>query len=275
MKKQFQNLRIPATMIASAIVLFTSCKKDDTAGMQASNGHGGPIGVNAIVKSASGDSSSIVTEISGFRLLAGDPLNTTPNVTGGRREINWDGGTPAITNNNNFPFDFFGATDPALPDGRKRGLIYLNTGTGFRIDSTKFAEIDASYATQFEPFSKKKLFSTIGSNVTEIIFKVPGTNTEAFVKGFGAVFTDVDEGNSTSIEYFSGSKSLGVFKVHVRTYDGSFSFLGVNFPDEKVTKVRITAGNGILAAGVKDISNGGTKDLVVMDDFIYDEPKAL
>ncbi|MEP6947800.1 MAG: hypothetical protein ABI863_00935 [Ginsengibacter sp.] len=39
--------------------------------------------------------------------------------------------------------------------------------------------------------------------------------------------------------------------------------------------VKITAGNGLLATGVKDITDGGTKDLVVMDDFIYDEPKQL
>jgi hypothetical protein len=48
----------------------------------------------------------------------------------------------------------------------------------------------------------------------------------------------------------------------------------VFFPDEKVTRVRITAGNGALATGVKDVTDGGSKDLVVYDDFFYNEPLA-
>jgi hypothetical protein len=271
MKKQFQNFRVPVTVISSAVLLFAGCKKYGTT-----NGGGyPPVTVNSVVKASSGDSIGVVTKINEFRLLAGDPLNTAPGAETGRREINWDAVPAAFTNANNFPFDFFGASDSALPNGRKRGLILQSTGTSFRVDSTSFADIDASYATQFEAFSKKRLFAYMDNNVTEVTFKIPGTITDAFVKGFGVVFTDVDDANSTSIEYFNGNKSLGIFNVPVRTVNGSFSFLGVNFPDEKVTKVKITSGNGILGAGIKDISDGGTKDLVVMDDFIYDEPKKL
>lgn len=271
MKKQFQKFRIPVIVIASAIVLFTSCKKSNTTYGGVNNT---PPPINSIVKISSGDSLAVVPKINEFRLLAGDPLNSAPGAIGGRREINWDAVPANLTNTNNFPLDFFGSSDPTLPNGRKRGLLYENPAAIFQVDSTSFAGIDASYATQFEPFSKKRLFASLNTNVINVNFKVPGTLTDAYVKAFGVVFTDVDDANSTSIEYFNGNKSLGVFKVPVRTAGGSFSFLGVSFPDEKVTKVRITSGNGILGAGVKDISNGGTKDLVVMDDLIYDEPKA-
>jgi hypothetical protein len=228
--------------------------------------------INKVVIAAAGDSTGIVTKLNEFRTLAGDPLNSIPGATTGRREVNWDGVSPAFTNNNNFPLDFFGSADPTLPNARKRGLI-LNGNNTFRVDSTDFSEIDPSYETQFAAFSKKRLFAYIGNNVTEITFKVPGSTTDAFVKGFGVIFSDVDMADLTTVEYFNGVRSLGVFKAMPAPQ--GFSFLGVEFPDEQVTRVRITSGNGLLATGVKDISNGGTKDLVVMDDFLYSEPQPL
>jgi len=255
--------------VAAAVTLFAiGCSKDD-------NGYGNtptPLPtVNAVVVSASGDSTGIVAKLNEFRVLSGDPINTAPGAVLGRREVNWDGVPASLTNNNNFPFDFFGSADPAAANGRKRGLIYTNTGTSFRVDSTDFSEIDAAYSSQFEAFSRKRLFAYMGDNGSEVTFKVAGTNTNAFVKGFGVIFSDVDDANSTSIEYFAGTKSLGVYKA--KTAPQGFSFLGISFPDEKVTRVKITSGNGVLGTGIKDISDGGAKDLVVMDDFIYDEPK--
>ncbi|HEX2608255.1 MAG TPA: hypothetical protein VHK91_12790 [Flavisolibacter sp.] len=224
---------------------------------------------------ASGDSAAIVSKINEFRLLAGNPLNTAPGATNGRREVNWDGVPAAFTNNNSYPFDFFGSADPALGNGRKRGLILNANGSQFRVDSSRFEQIDPSYPTQFEAFSKSRLFVNTSSPVTEVSFKVPGGSEAAYVQGFGLIFSDVDDATSTTVQFYNGDKSLGLFKAPVRSGNGSFSFLGVGFPEEKVTRIKITSGNGVLAAGVKDISNGGSKDLVVMDDFIYDEPRKL
>jgi hypothetical protein len=226
------------------------------------------------VISGSGD---LTDEIAQFRTLIGDPLNGTPNQTIGRREINWDGGSPDITNKNNFPLDFFNPTDAASPDGRKRGLVYVGNNAALRLDSTSYAEIEATYANNFKPFSGKKLVTSINSNVTEIELKVAGTNTPASVKGFGAVFSDVDQDNYTTIQFYDGNKSLGVFKVPVRSDANGHSFLGVHFPNDKITRIKITLGTGTLAAGTLDITNDATngKDLVVLDDFFYSEPLAL
>ena len=53
-----------------------------------------------------------------------------------------------------------------------------------------------------------------------------------------------------------------------------FSFLGVRFnKSERITKVTVTH-DGFLEEGTKDVSEGGARDLVVLDDFIYSEPVA-
>jgi len=254
------------------LLVVSSCNKN--------NGYGGgqtytppPPVIQSTVISAAGDSAAIVAKLNEFRDLAGNPLNGAPGVTGGRREVNWDGVPPNLTNSNNFPFDFFGGSDSALANGRKRGLILKNTGTSFRVDSTDFSEIDPSYADQFKPFSRKKLFVYLANKVTDVSFKVPGTQTDAFVKSFAVIFNDVDDASSTTIEYFNGDKSLGVFKAPVAAQ--GFSLLGVEFPDEKITHLKITSGSAPLGAGVKDISAGGIYDLVVMDDFLYSEPVAI
>lgn len=218
--------------------------------------------------SGSGDLTAKLTE---FRALLGDPLNATPNQAAGRREINWDGVPANLTNVDTYPGDFFNNTDPAGPNGRKRGAVFTTPGTGFRISDNDFGDLLADYGTQFNAFSPARTFAPVGSTVTETTFRLPGTNTPATVKGFGVVFSDVDGANSTTLEFFEGDKSLGVFKAPVRSDANGFSFLGVHFPDNKVTKVLIKTGN---AAPSSKLADGGQYDVVAMDDFFYDEPKA-
>lgn len=216
----------------------------------------------------SGDISSKLTE---FRALLGDPLNTTLDQTAGRREINWDGVPAAQTNVDTFPGDFFNSTDPAVGAGRKRGAVFTTPGTGFRISDNDFTDLVADYGNQFNTFSPARTFIAVGSNQTDVTFRIPGTNTPATVKGFGVVFSDVDNANSTTLEFFQGDKSLGTFKAPVRNDANGFSFLGVKFPDNKVSRVVIKSGNAALS---NQYADGDQYDLVVMDDFLYDEPTA-
>lgn len=254
-------------MLLAAAALVVSCSKDDDDDYATPP----PNTPQSTVVSASGNLADALAQ---FRSLLGDSLNTTPGKTSGRREINWEGVPPANNNNNTFPFDFFNNKATPGNAGRKRGLEYANTGILLRVDSTSYSEIDASYANEFKAFSGKRLFAHANGHVNEVFFKVPGTATDAFVRGFGVVFSDVDDANSTSLQFYSGNKSLGKFKAPVRTDANGHSFLGVFFPNEKVTAVRIISGNGVLAAGNKDVSAGGKEDLVVMDDFFYSEPLA-
>lgn len=218
--------------------------------------------------SGSGDLTAKLTE---FRALIGDPLNATPNQSVGRREINWDGVPANLTNVDTYPGDFFNNTDPAGPNGRKRGAVFTTPGTGFRISDTDFSDLLADYGTQFNAFSPARTFAPIGSVQTEATFRVAGTTTAATVKGFGVIFSDVDGVNSATLEFFEGDKSLGLFKAPVRSDANGFSFLGVVFPDNRISKVLIKTGNASVSSKLAD---GGQYDVVAMDDFFYDEPKA-
>ena len=222
---------------------------------------GGPI---ATAITATGD---ITAKVGEYRTLLGDPKNggTVGPQPSGRREIAWDG-VPAQFNNgdNLFPADQF----------KNLGVVFTTTGTGFRNDSSLFAGVDPSYASQFATFSPNKIFAPVGSNLLDVNFQVPGTTTPALSSGFGAVFSDVDTPGATHLEYYAKDGSLlGRYDVPVRSDATGLSFVGIKYDSVAVARVRITLGQGALGAGVADVSAGGTVDLVVLDDFLFGEPQ--
>ena len=212
---------------------------------------------------ATGDLTAALTE---FRALLGDPVNgTTPGpLTAGRREIKWDGGSPDVTNTDALPFDNF----------RRNGLLYDDLGTGLRVSDNDFSDIDPTYAAQFNAFSAPKTFAPIGNPNSEVTFVIPGSDTPASVTGFGVVFSDVDRVGAASIKLFTADgQSLGQYQAPVRSDANGFSFVGVVFEDPIVARVVISSGQAPLAAGVRDLSDGGNRDLVVFDDLIFGEPR--
>jgi hypothetical protein len=225
------------------------------------------LGPQATVITATGD---IAAKVAEFRTLLGDPANggTAGQQPAGRREVNWDGaGARPFNNRDDFPPDFFNTNV-------KAGLVY--DGAAFRNDSSVFAQINPTYASEFEPFSPKVMFSAIGSHVIDAFFQVAGAATPAVVTGFGVVFSDVDVDHTTSLELLDKEgASLGRFFAPRRSDAHGLSFVGVKFDAAMVARVKITCGNGTLAASVNDISGGGAFDLVVVDNVIYGEPQAF
>lgn len=235
-----------------------------------------------IIFSAGGsaDPASIQGTVDSFRAALGDPNNgnAAGPIVGGRREINWDGG------GNNFT-----TTAPATPFNvflNTRGAQFTTPGTGLTqappsADPVTFPPgglaglfANPTYGTTFGTFSPARLFAPVGSNITEGLFFIPGTAgaTAATVRGFGAVFTDVDLADTSAIEFFDihGDLLFQTFVPVGTTEDGSLSFLGVFFDaGELIARVRITTGN--TALGPNDDPDNGI-DVVVMDDFIYGEP---
>ena len=102
---------------------------------------------------------------------------------------------------------------------------------------------------------------------------MPGSNgaTAATVNAFGAIFSDVDTANVSSLQFFDPfGASLGTFFVPAIAGSETFSFLGVLFDaGERVSSVRITSGNVALSA------TATANDQVAMDDFIFSEPQVV
>ncbi|HEY6109033.1 MAG TPA: hypothetical protein VIV56_09030 [Gemmatimonadales bacterium] len=218
---------------------------------------------------AQGDSLAVAQRLDAFRVALGGVLNApnTPPAASGRREINWDGVPPTLTDVDNFPLTFFN-------DNSKRGAEFRTSGSGLRVDSSAFAKVNAGLGAQFKAFSPKKLFMAVGSNQVEVQFKVVGTPTLGLVNGFGVVFADVDRTGSTHVEFYDADGVL-LADLAAPAQDGAqgFSFIGAVFTSPIVSHVRIISGDAALNATITDLTAGGTADLVVMDDFVYGEPQ--
>jgi hypothetical protein len=238
-----------------------------------------------VFQAAGTNAASIQSTVDAYRAALGDPNNgNNPGpLKNGRREINWDGGNPNILD----------TTAPVTPFN-----VFLNTrGSQFTTPGMGLSQAPPSggpqgglavlfanptYGKIFRTFSPSRLFTPVGSNITEASFFIPGTNgtVQAKVRGFGAVFTDVDQpdgngrGNrrgSTLIDYFDQQGRL-IFSSFVPASpgDASLSFFGIVFKDARIASVRIKTGD--VAPGRNDDER---HDIVMMDDFIYSEPQIL
>jgi hypothetical protein len=225
----------------------------------------------------------IQATVDAFRAFLGTNNGIGGSFPDGRREINWDAVPAAFAAPNNLPANFFNANSP-------RGVVFFTPGTGFQVSAdsdnptntlVEFGNIKRFLPGIFRPFSPERLFTALDSNITEVLFFVPGTPSPATVNGFGAVFTDVDHDNITKIQYFdiNGSLLFSRFVLPGTTPSESLSFLGVGFDaGERIFLVRITSGNVLLSATEElspVLSKGHGRDIVVMDDFIYGEPQPL
>jgi hypothetical protein len=279
-KQSVTNLNIRSTVIAVFGLLSTLLAFSHTAQAQApgqSNGFVAPV----VFQAAGPNASSIQSTVDAFRAALGNVnnLNNPGPLTSGRREINWDGGNPNVV----------ATTPPVTPFNtflNTRGSQFTTNGTGLSQATPAGLAVlfnNPTYATIFSTFSPSRLFTPVGSDTTDALFFVPGTNgtTAATVAGFGAVFTDVDQPDGsqqgdkfkgdhrTVIEYFDhDGRLLFSSAVPPSPGDGSLSFFGIVFQDARIAQVRIETDE---APGPNDDRK---HDIVMMDDFIYGEPQA-
>lgn len=238
-----------------------------------------PIAHAAVVFSGSGASAS--TSLDSFRAAIG---------VGNERRIGWDGvrldgtdvnpNTKVITPN----------TTVEIPVDRFQGVGAIFADP-YAVSSDGFGTVNPATAGQFPAFSPANTFvmfdATPGQfddRFIEQTFVLAGTNTAAATRGFGAIFVDVEQAGSSSIEYFGkdangNSVSLGKFDVAVGA-SGEPQFLGVLFSAPIVTEVQLTVGTNALFSfdgtnfqsfGAENLAQG--IDLAVTDDFLFANPE--
>jgi hypothetical protein len=235
--------------------------------------------VPVVFQAAGPNIASVQGVVEQFRVALGgaNNLNAPGPLLGGRREINWDGG---------------GASSTALVATPFNGFL-TNRGAQFSTDGEGFVQAplgglvttfgNLSYDHIFQPFSQLRVFSPVGSTVTDVAFFIPGGGfISATTTGFGAIFSDVDQpdgsgaggkrgnrGSSTLIEYYGTAGEL-LFSSFVPASpgDASLSFFGVIFTDPRIARVRITTGDALPS-----LDDGPDRDVVMMDDFIFGEPR--
>lgn len=205
----------------------------------------------------SGSGASATTASNNFRAAIGGVKNSVaaPQI-GGRREINWDGvkldGTdvrPSTT----------------VVDANKTVIIgvdrFKSQGTWFAdpyaVSGDGFGSVNPGSTNQFPAFSRRNTFVMQDPNAGQFDdrfisenFDLAGSTTAAGTPDFGAIFPDVEDASSTSIEYFGGDingiqVSLGTFAVPPGA-NGEAQFLGVLFENPIVTDVNLTVGTDAL-----------------------------
>lgn len=240
-----------------SFALFTACSDDDTA-------------TKPTIISTAGDIQASMDE---FRNLLGpNNGNALGSQATGRREINWDGVPDSVAVPNGYIGDFFN-----LPSvGLTRGIEFTTPGMGLIVSADSnnptntpmsFGNINPTYTTTFPPFSGERIFSPLGSNIADIRFYVPGTDLPAVVRGFGAVYIDVDLDENAAFEFFDiNENSLGVYGT--KALNQGYVFLAALFDSPVIHHIRIEYGNSALGP-----NDGGSIDVSVMDDFIFAEPQ--
>lgn len=234
----------------------------------------------------SGTGASAITEFDNFKTA----IKTATGAEGNR--IGWDGvkldGTDA--NPNTRVIDSGKTVEIPVDRFKNVGAIFADPYT---VSGDGFASVNPSTADQFLAFSPSNVFAMFDPrdgqfddrNIQQS-FVLPGTNTGAGTRGFGAIFVDVEQDGSSSIEYFgkdaSNNKvSLGKYYV-TPSANGEAQFLGVLFDSAVIAEIEITVGskalfsfdgNLIKAFGAENLYQN--IDLAVTDDFLFAVPETL
>jgi hypothetical protein len=280
--------RAAATIIGALLCTIASSPIGATTDPPLSPGNPVSIGTPTEFSGVGGTNTSggALTALQSFEAAIGGVKNIAPSPqTGGFRAITWDGvkldgtdfggNTTVIVLNKvvGIPINRFETQGAIFEE------VYAVSGDGFKSVNPN---VNAASPPLFPAFSPSNTFAMFNDNSIELSFVLPRvanlTPAPAATRAFGAIFRNVRIANTTSIEYFNGTRSLGKFFVPVGT-QGQAEFLGELFGHPIITSVQITCGTDVIFSfdgtsvapgGVDD--PGNNHNLVVTDDFAYAEP---
>jgi hypothetical protein len=253
-----------------------------------------PAAAQAVIREGTGQlATDIQSVVDAFRADLGTlaPNGPTTGDANRRREVNWDGVPDNLSSGGGaFPGDFFNQADGSAA-GRIRGIQFATTIGTLEVSAdgdsdnngspgpvaTLFGNHLSENADDFAAFSAERIFGLVGTNQLDVTFSVSGTpGTSGLVRGFGAVFTDVELAGGSKLDFYDANDVLLLTReVAASAFSGadsfkSFSFVGASFPTAVVARVHITAGGYDL-----NLQQFGADDAIAMDDFIYGEPVAV
>ena len=199
----------------------------------------------AVFQAAGTKADSIQGTVAQFRTAVGDPNNgigTAPDPHKGRREINWDGGGTATTITGT-PLTNFQAA---------RGALFTTPGAGFvqaPLSGLVTTFGNPTYETIFRTFSDFRLFSAIGSNVTEVVFFVPGAGNmgaESFIEKNPQTVEKFIKAliEASTIMRAQKERGLAVLQKHIKT-DRALAEIGYKNLLEDLTAYTLTSVKGL------------------------------
>ncbi len=150
---------------------------------------------------------------------------------------------------------------------RERGYLLIRS----RADK----DINPTYDGEFNFFTPPRLFVARNSTITDVNFVIAGSNTPATVTGFGSVFADVGRAHSTRIEFYDVQGNRLLIAAPRRSDEKGLSFAGAVFASRVVARVRVISGDTPIGPDDNVKGAGKKRDIVVMDDFIYGEPRSF
>lgn len=179
-----------------------------------------------------------------------------------RFNVNWDGisfatpGTKAIAPNLFAARQILLDTDPLSPD--------------LLVSNDNFGGLKANYPGNFPTFSPRVNFKYRENDGQKNTFLLADRATPALTSAFGAIFTDVEKANTSGLVFKDQfDNEIGRFYVPAGA-NGLNQFVGVIFSRPVVARVEVLMGDrGEDFGAIDDITNGGSADLVVTDDFVF------